>query len=229
MKRQLDWLTPLIMAVLAAGSLQGASLTLDQVLARMEQQGDTLRSLEADLTQRKWTDILQEFDQGESGRFQFLKASGEVYLRKDIQRPQPNFLVIRKGEVIFYQPAIKQAQRHQLGENKDKAEFLLLGFGTSREALQEAYRIALLGEEEVDGRHTYVVELTPRSERVSAFFSKIVLWIDSQLWVPIQQKLVEPTEDYLLVGFRNVRLNPKLSPQDFELKIPKDVKVVGSG
>ncbi len=217
------------MAVLAAGSLQGASLTLDQVLARMEQQGDTLRSLEADLTQRKWTDILQEFDQGESGRFQFLKASGEVYLRKDIQRPQPNFLVIRKGEVIFYQPAIKQAQRHQLGENKDKAEFLLLGFGTSREALQEAYRMALLGEEEVDGRHTYVVELTPRSERVSAFFSKIVLWIDSQLWVPIQQKLVEPTEDYLLVGFRNVRLNPKLSPQDFELKIPKDVKVVGSG
>ncbi len=214
--------------VCAASVTAARAADLDTILQRIEERGQTLYALEAELSQRKWTDILQEFDAGESGRFRFLDKGGEIYLRKDIQEPQPNFLVLRKGEVIFYQPSIKQAQRHQLGDDKDKAEFLLLGFGTSREALEKAYRIVLVGSEEIEGESTHVLELTPRSEQVSAFFSRIVLWIDPELWVPVQQKLVEPTEDYLLIRFSDIRLNPKLSPGDFELKIPKDVKFVGN-
>lgn len=214
-------------AYLFGASSRGQSLDLDAVLDKIEARGRTLNALEADLHQRKWTDILQEFDEGESGTFRFLEHKGEIFLRKDIEQPQENHLVIRKGEVIFYQPAIKQAQQHQLGQNKDKAEFLLLGFGTSRENLEKTYHIRLLGQEEVMGRQTYMLELTPRSDQVSAFFSKIVLWVDAQLWVPIQQKLVEPTDDFLEIRFENIKLNPRLSPGDFELKLPRDVKVVG--
>lgn len=208
--------------------LSAQALTLEQVLSKMDQAGTTLKSMSARITQKKWTDILEQFDKGETGQFIFLKEKNDVYLRKDIALPQPNTLVIRQGNVLFYQPKIKQAQKYNLGKNNDKAEFLLLGFGSDKEALKKAYRIQLLKKETLRGRETYVLELTPRSEEVSAYFSQIVLWVDSKLWVPVQQKLVEPNKDYLLIDFDEIKLNDRISKSRFELKLPKDVKVVGS-
>jgi len=207
--------------------LSGQARSLEQVLSRMDQKGATLRSMSCEIIQKKWTDILEEFDRGESGRFYFLKKNGNVYLRKDITQPQENSLVISEGKVTFYQPRIKQAQRYNLGQNKDKAEFLLLGFGSDKEALKNTYTIRLLGQETVGGSACHILELTPKSEKVSAFFRQIVLWVDDQLGVPVRQKLVEPTRDYLLIDFQRIELNPPIRESLFEMKLPKDVKVVG--
>ena len=204
------------------------SLTLEEILTRIDQRGSTLRSMSSSINQKKWTDILEEFDQGESGRFDFLKDGDKIYLRRDIVKPQRNSLVVRDGEVLFYQPKIKQLQRYDLGQRRDRAEFLLLGFSSNKKALQEAYDIRLGEKEMIEDRETYPLELTPKSEQVSAHFSQIVLWIDVELWVPIQQKLVEPTRDYLLIRFDDIDLNPKITKSRFDLKIADDVQVVGS-
>ena len=74
---------------------------------------------------------------------------------------------------------------------------------------------------------TYSLELVPKSDKVSAYFSTIVIWIDSALWVPVQQKLMEPTEDFILISFQDIQLNPKMRKSNFKLKLPKDVKIVG--
>jgi outer membrane lipoprotein-sorting protein len=200
--------------------------TLDEILSRMDAVGAKLSSMRSEIHQKKWTAILEEFDDGEKGYFSFLKTDQGVYLRKDIVEPTSNTLVIKEGTVIFFQPSIKQAQKYNMGSHGDKAEFLLLGFGSDRKALRETYQIELLGKEEFGERTTYQVELTPKSESVAAFFTSIVLWVDDQLWVPIQEKLVEPTEDYLLIRFSEVDLDAKLSKSDFEVKLPKDVKVI---
>lgn len=201
--------------------------TLDQVLSRMDRRGEHFRAMKAHIAQRRWTAVLQEFDEGEEGEISFLRSGQRFYLRKDINKPQKNFLVIRDGEVLFYQPRIKQAQRYQLGKNKDKAEFLLLGFGTDKAAIKEAYNTRLIGQERIEGKDTVTLELTPKSAKVSAFFSKILLWIDTTTWVPVQQRLVEPTNDYLQIQFSKIKLNPRLKTSDFELHLPKDVKVIG--
>ena len=125
------------------------TITLETLLDQLEEQGATIKSMAAALEQKKWTDILEEFDEGEFGRFLFLKGKEQVFLRKEIEAPQLSSLVIADGEVVFFQPVIKQAQKFRLGKNKDKAEFLVLGFGTTREALEEAYELKLLGEEKV--------------------------------------------------------------------------------
>ena len=202
------------------------TLTLEEILSEMDKRGETLRALSSTLVQKRWTDILEEFDEAEEGHFYFLREKGEVYIRKNIMKPQRNTLVIRKGEILFYQPKIKQMQRYTLGDERDRAEFLLLGFGSRQGSLKKAYNIRFLKTERLDERDTYLLELVPKSEEVSAYFSKIVLWIDSNLWVPIQQKLVEPTRDFLLIQFKDIRLNPKISRSKFNLRLPKDVKVV---
>lgn len=211
----------------ASGTVLQA-LTLEEILTKIDQRGATLRSMSASISQRKWTDILEEFDQGESGRFDFLKVAGKIYLRRDIIKPQKNSLVIGDGKISFYQPSIKQLQRYDLGQRRDRVEFLLLGFGSSKEALREVYDIQLGEQEIVEGRETYPLSLNPKSEQVSAHFSQIVLWIDTELWVPIQQKLVEPTRDYLLIRFDDIDLNPMITKSRFDLKIADDVQVVGS-
>lgn len=206
-----------------------AEISLDQLLQRIEKSGSGIKSLRASIEQKKWTEILEEYDAGERGQLIFLKSGGQSYIRKDISDPQPNHLVIKEGEVTFYQPRIKQAQKYQMGNNKDKAEFLLIGFGTTRKALEETYNLELLGETtEIQGKSAHGLSLVPKSDKVSAFFSKIVLWIDPELWVPVRQQLVEPTGDHLLVEFRNIEVNPKLSTSDFDIKLPKDVKIVGN-
>lgn len=209
-----------------SGGLIAEDYDLDGILDQMDKAGDSLDSMQADITQKKWTDILAEFDAGESGRLMFLRSGEDLYFRKDINDPTQNTLVIKGGEVTFYQPGIKQAQQYQLGNNKDKAEFLLLGFGTDKEAIREVYDLELLGQEQLEGKEVYKLQMVPKSEKVSAFFVKIVLWIDPRIWVPVQQKLVEPTQDYLLISFEDIELNPKLKKSDFELNLPGDVKVI---
>ncbi len=204
------------------------ALTLEEILTKIDKRGSILKSMSSSIDQKKWTDILEEFDQGESGRFDFLKDGEKIYLRRDIVKPQKNSLVVRDGEVLFYQPKIKQLQKYDLGQRRDRAEFLLLGFSSDKEAMREAYDIRLGEKEMIEGRETYLLELTPKSEEVSAYFSQIVLWIDMELWVPIQQKLVEPTRDFLLIRFDDIDLNPKITKSRFDLKIAADVQVVGS-
>jgi outer membrane lipoprotein-sorting protein len=216
----------LFVFILIFSPLTGSDLDLEEILDRIDEAGDTLNSMKADITQRKWTDILGEFDEGETGDLIFLRSGSDLYLRKDITEPTDNSLVIKGGEVVFYQPGIKQAQQYQLGENKDKAEYLLLGFGTDKEAIKEVYSLELLGVEELDGKKTYKIKMEPKSEKVSAFFVRIVLWIDAEMWVPVQQQLVEPTQDYLLITFNNIKLNASIRKSAFDLKLPGDVKVI---
>ncbi len=215
------------LAVAVASQVFGyGQITLDEILENMDRVGGDLRSMRAGLQQKKWTDILEEYDEGERGRFLCLKDKQGIYWRKDIEDPTTNFLVIKEGTVLFYQPAIKQAQEYKMGRHKDKAEFLILGFGSDQATLTETYDISFLGEEEIEGQKTYQLELKPKSEQVAAFFERIVLWIDGKKWVPIQQKLVEPTQDHLLIRFEDLELNPKLSKGDFNVKLPKDVRII---
>ena len=226
--RFLAFLLPFVFAVSFVQAETAESLTLEQVLTKIDQVGASLRSMSSSISQRRWTDILQEFDQGESGQFFFLKQKDEIYLRKEIDNPQKNTLIISEGKLLYYQPKIKQLQKYDLGNKRDRTEFLLLGFSSNKQALKEAYQIRLGKKETVEGREAYPLELTPKSQSLSAYFSQIVLWIDTTLWVPIQQKLVEPTRDYLLIRFDDIELNPNISKSRFDLKLPKDVQVVGS-
>lgn len=204
-----------------------SAITLDAILSKMDKVGQNLRSMKADIVQKKWTDILSEYDDGEKGQFLFLKDGDAVYLRKQIEEPTASVLVIKDGKVTFYQPSIKQAQEYELGNHKDKAEFMLLGFGSNKEVLRKTYDITYLGEEPIDGKTTYKLELKPKSDQVAAFFVRIVLWIDAERGIPIQQQLVEPTQDHLLIRFSDIQINPKISKSAFDVKLPKDVRIIG--
>ena len=209
---------------LPAADLRAA--TKEEILEKMTAAGRSVTNFSASIAQKKWTAILKEFDRGESGNLWYLRGKdGKAYLRREILRPENNILVISDGEAVFYEPRIRQAHKYQLGKNKDKAEFLVLGFGPSASSLSDTYDIRLLGEENVDGRKAYMLELRPKSDKAAAYFPQIVLWIAEQVWLPIQQKLIEPNGDYLLIKFSDLKLNPGISRSRFKLVLPGNVEV----
>ena len=51
---------------------------------------------------------------------------------------------------------------------------------------------------------------------------KLEMWVSTQTWQAVQQKLHQPGgEDYRVCTYRDIELNPKLSDKVFKLDIPK--------
>ena len=200
--------------------------SVDQVLERMGAVGKSFRSFEARFTQRQYIAVLKEFDSPESGIFQYARAKdGSALLRQETRTPGVRIITIKGGVATVYQPKINQASIVSLGKNKDKAEYLALGLGQSPGKLRETFDIDLLGEETIDGSACSVLSLKPKSSATAAFFSAFTLWIKNGSNVPIQQKLQEPSGNYLLVQFTAEKLNAPVSASQFDQKLPKGTEI----
>lgn len=200
---------------------------LKRVLDKMNQVGKTFQSLTANISQRKYVAVLKEYETEERGTFYYARAKdGSARLRREITEPTQSIAVIDAGVATVYEPKLKQAHQINLGKHKDKVEFLAIGVGQSPSRLEENFNLNLLGQETVDGKKTHTLELSPKSAKTSAIFSKIVLWIDDAQGIPLQQKFIEPSGDFMMVKFSNVKLNAKIPESVFKVKLPKDIEVI---
>jgi outer membrane lipoprotein-sorting protein len=212
----------------ASLNAQGSQTELDKVLQKMEAAGKGFQSFQAQLIQKKYIAVLKEYDTEEKGSFAYMRApDGLALIRKEITQPSPIIAIINRDQGLVYYPKIKQAQRMRLGQHKDKAEFMAVGVGQSASKMKENFQIRLIGRESIDGVSCAVLELRPKSEKTAAFLSVITLWFDEQRWIPLQSRLQEPNEDYLLTRFSEIKLNTKLPDSLFSLKLPSGVEVIG--
>ncbi len=198
----------------------------DQVLKQMEAVGRIFHSLEARITRKHYTAVLKEYDTPESGLFYYERAKdGTALIRLEITNPGPSVLTIKGGVATFYQPLLKQAQIYNLGKNKDKAEYLALGVGQAPGKLRQTFDVWYQGSEAVAGVPCSVLVLKPKNPSEAALFSTITLWIRKSSGIPVQQKLQEPSGNYLLVNFTDEKLNVNIPPSKFEQKFPAGVEI----
>ncbi|MBM3790296.1 MAG: outer membrane lipoprotein carrier protein LolA [Acidobacteria bacterium] len=199
---------------------------LEQALQAMESVGKTFRTFQARFSQTKYTAILEEFDVPETGEFIYARAAdGSALLRQEVTKPGTRILTIKGGVATVYNPTIKQAQVVNLGKNKDKAEYLALGLGQSPARLRDTFDLGYGGVEKVGASECHVLTLKPRNPAAAAYFSSITLWLERNSGLPAQQKLTEPSGDYLLVTFSKAGLNRKVPDSKFEQKLPPDVQI----
>ncbi len=194
---------------------------LEKVLKQMDSVGRTFHSFMARFSQKKFTAVLKEFDEPETGEFLYERAKdGSALLRQEVEKPGKRILTIKGSVATIFQPKIKQAQIINLGKNKDKAEYLAIGLGQSPGKLRESFDLKYLGTETVDKAPCSVILLKPKSSAAAAYFSTITLWIKKDNGIPIQQKLEEPNGNYLLVSFSSEKLNASIPESKFEQNLP---------
>jgi outer membrane lipoprotein-sorting protein len=227
--RQKIWFTALIglIALACATHLQAAQegqATTANVLAMMDKSAVDFRSLTADLENTKYTDVVEDG----------ATETGQIFVRHDqkmrieIAKPNPR-TILRTGDSLFvYTPKIKRVEEYDLGKNRAMVDqYVLLGFGTKSQSLLKSYDVKLNGEEELDHKKTYLLELTPKSEDVRRQITKILMWIDPSSWLPIQQKFFETgSGDYIQFHYSSVMKNLKIPDSRFKPDWPKDVNRV---
>ena len=194
--------------------------TTESVLAMMDKSAADFHSLSADIEQIKYTDVVKDTS----------TEQGQIFVRRDqrmrieITKPDPK-TILRTGDSLFiYTPKIKRVEEYNLGKHRSMVDqYLRLGFGTKSQDMQRSFDVSLTGEEEIEHRKTFLLELTPKSGEIRKQITKIQMWIDPSSWLPVQQKFFEAGGgDYFLVKYSNIMKNLKVNDAKFKQDFPKD-------
>jgi outer membrane lipoprotein-sorting protein len=199
---------------------------LESVLRQMDTAAAQFRSAEADLLWDQYQKVVDETDT-QKGKIYFRRTNKETQAAIHINSPDTKDIIYTEGKVRLYQPRIDQVTEHDASKNKEAAEsFLALGFGGRGHDLVKQYEVKLGGNEAVDGMQTTRLELTPKSPKVRNMFDKIILWMDPQRDVSLKQQFLEPSGDYRITHYMNIKLNGKISEDVFKLHTTARTKVV---
>jgi len=220
------FLAGLVLAGLPA-ALAGANDNLQQVLARMDKAAGDFKAMTAQVTYVTHTDVLND-DSKEIGTVTMKKVqSGEVLGRVDFTAPDRKTLTFEKRHLQEYLPKINTLQVFDLdkhGEQLDK--FLGIGFGTSGTELAKDYDVTVLRSEEPEGEAAIHLQLIPRAGEAKQYVQKIELWIPGEgNPYPLREKIFEPSHDYIVVTYSDLKINPPLDANAMKLKLPAGVKI----
>jgi outer membrane lipoprotein-sorting protein len=199
---------------------------LSTVLVKMNQSAAGFKSAQGDfeyVTYQKLVD--DKFTQ--NGHIYFRRTDKGVDAAFDIEGAAPKQVVYKNGKLQIYEKKINQVTERIVDKNKSDVEaFLSLGFGASGKDLLRDYDVQMDGWETIGGVKTAKLDLTPKSEKLRRTYSKIVLWIDPEKDVLEQQQFFEPSGDYRLAHYTNMKLNGNISNDKFNLKTSGKVTTV---
>ncbi|MDZ4798148.1 MAG: outer membrane lipoprotein-sorting protein [Bryobacteraceae bacterium] len=208
----------------AASVLSLGAVTSDEVLAKMDSASPKFSSMTASINRVTYTRVLDE-KQVESGTIRLRKSGKELQVFMEIMKPDPKLMAFRGRTAEIYLPRLHTVQVYDLGKQGQLVDqFLLVGFGAAGRDLRANYDIKLLGEETVAGQKAFKLQLTPRNVKLKEKLQNVVLWIDDSGTYPVQQQFLEPSGDYYLFTYSDIKLNPGLTEDSLKLKVPKGTK-----
>jgi len=202
--------------------------SLGDVVARMDQAAKSFQSMSADATFLTHTDVINE-DARESGRV-VMKRNGANEVQGVIEFTEPanarRSVAFSARKAQIYYPKLKTVQIYDLGKGGEQIDqFIMLGFGTSGSELAKGYAMKALGAETVNGVPALKLELTPKSQQAKQYVTRVEMWTPEQgAPYPIQEKVYEPSGDYRLITYSNLKINPTLKNDALKLKLPAGVK-----
>jgi len=223
-KRKHFW--ALLAVLLAVPPLTVSAADLDSVLDKMDQAAGRFTGMEAKITRMKYMALLDSKDTESGVMYVRREDKGKVRMAIHFQEPSVYYLAINGDKAEIYRPRIATVEEYNIAKQRDAFQGgLLLGFGTSAKYLRDTYDLRILGEESVGDRKTVRMELVPKSADTRKQLPKLEIWVSTETWQAVQQKLHQPGgEDYRVFTYSDIKLNPKLSDSVFNLGIPKNAK-----
>ena len=200
--------------------------SLSDVLARMDEAAQGFRSVSATMKRVQYTAVLDDKSEMD-GVMRLKRVKGGTTGVVEFQPPDPRTVFISGHTVQIYYPKANSAEIYDTSKYVSNIDqFLLLGFGTTSAELKKAYDLKALGTEPVAGALTTRIELTPKSSELKKLITKIELWIPDGQSNPVQEKVTEPSKNYELVNYTDIKVNPNLPDSAFEFKLPASAKKI---
>ena len=202
-----------------------ADPNLQKVLSAMDAEAANFHSLQANFVWEQYFKVVNDKDL-QSGTVYYRRSGKEIQMMADITDPAKQVLY-SESKVQVYEPKLKRVTSYEAGKNREAVEsFLVLGFGGSGRDLLKSFDVKYSGSENVGGVNAAKLELAPKSERVKNIFAKIWLWIDPARGISVQQQFFEPSGDYRLAKYSDIKLNQKVPDSAFKLRTSGDTQFV---
>jgi len=193
---------------------------VERILAELDKAAADFRTLQAKIRNTTYTKVVDDTSV-ENGRLWFQHERRGNKIKLEFKDPSRRDILIAEGKVSIYYPKIKKLDEFALGSEslQNKAELgLLAGVGSSGESLRKTYSIRYLGEEKIEGKKTVKLGLTPRDPKTKSFFSTQEVWLNTESWLPVRQKMIESSGDSLTIDFDDVEKNKRISDKTFKIK-----------
>ncbi|HET9184372.1 MAG TPA: outer-membrane lipoprotein carrier protein LolA [Candidatus Angelobacter sp.] len=199
---------------------------LDAILEQMNKAAAAFRTAQADFEWDQYERVVEEHDI-QNGRIYFRRTKSGIDASIKVTSPDSKQVLFKDGKLMLYQPKIDQVTEYKSNANRAEVEsFMSLGFGASGKDLAANFEIKLDGWETIDGVKTAKLDLTPKQEKVRSSLSRVLLWMDPVRDVSLKQQFFEPSGDYRLTHYTNIRLNRKISDDVFRLKTRPGTRIV---
>ena len=213
----------LVLTILAAGALSAA--TVQDVLSKMDQSASAFTSMSANLKKLTHTKVIDDTTE-ESGTILLRKTSPKnLQVMVSFTKPDERTVAFGGKKAEMFYPKLNTVQEYNLaGHGSLVEQFMLLGFGASGKDLAAAYEVKVAGEETVAGQKAVKLQLTPKAAAAREKLKHVELWMADGGAYPVQQKLLQPSGDYTIFTYSDVKINPALATDALKLKLPKGVK-----
>jgi len=203
----------LISLLLMPLPIKGATpMGADEVVKRLKEVQAKTKDFSADLYQEKKLSLLKEKIISR-GRIRFKKPD-KVSI--EFFHPESSQMAFDGKTVLLYYKEEKVAERYSLRSNPIAERYLLFSKDPFQENLAE-WRI-------LEDRESFLVmEIIPKVK--GPLFVKTRLRISKKDWMVIGMDMIEKNGDTTSIRYSNVRMDTGLTDSDFEIHLPKDVKI----
>lgn len=200
---------------------------VDSVLDQMDHAAAGFRSAQADLASTQYQKVVDETDVQKGKAYFRRTGKSGLEMALDITAPDKKYVLLKDDKVRLYQPNIDQVTEYNVAKNRSDVEGMFaLGFGGRGHDLLKTFGVRFVGNEMVEGVRTAKLELSPKTDKIRNMFSMITLWVDPERGISLQQRFDEPSGDYRLAQYTNIKLNQRVSDDVFKLKTTSRTKVV---
>ena len=190
---------------------------LAALVARIQTEQESLRTLEASFTQRKESLMLVEPEVSEG----VVSYQAPDRVRWELSAPTPTVVVIREGEMLTWYRDLGRAELLHVGRQTDQI-LQYMSVGGDLETLKQYFTVSVRFPK---GDAPYEIDLDPRYERVRKRLAGMHIKLHRELFVPVELQYTEADGDVTELHFRDIRVNQDLPEERFETTLPEEVEV----
>jgi len=202
---------------------QSAGL-VSSVLSRLEKNRANLKSLRAGINMEKYNSQIGSSDKL-TGVVMYIPGAGRnASVRLEWQKPTHEILAVQDGKYTLFKPRLATAYTGTSAKAPKSAGGIMDMMYMSRQQLETKFQPLQDVREETlwGGVSTIHLTLVPKG---NAGYKYAEVWIDSS-GMPVQSKIVEKNDDVTTMRLVSIEKNPKISTDDFKLKLDSNVKII---
>lgn len=204
-----------IMATTVAPIRGQTEVSIDDLLARLDERTAQIEDLTANFTQEKHSILLREP----------LVSKGRVWVLGDkvkweTKEPRTSLMLVSNRSARLYDQESKRVEVYPLSAGLAA----IIGTPLPRfSRLKDSFLIERVRSD--DDSKQVVLKLSPLDEKLAEHIKSITVWIDPKLPAATALEMVDAEGDRTKITFSRIKLNQGLEDTDFELDLPDDVTI----